>query len=96
MKHEPKVHYVGPTTHINDHHLIHAARGISNVWTAAVVAGLGVVLTATFAYSSVRIQEAKAAASISEPVKADLRALSDRISTMERKMELLEIKLRKQ
>lgn len=95
MKHEPKVHFVGPTTHINDHHLIHAARGISNVWTATIVAGLGVVLTATFVYSSIRIQEAKATAALSEPVKTDLRVLSERISSMERKMELLEAKLKR-
>ncbi len=46
------VRYVGPTTHIRDHHIVHAARGASNVWTAAIVAGLAVVLTGAIAYTA--------------------------------------------
>jgi len=46
------VRYVGPTTHLRDHHIIHAARGASHVWTAAIVAGLAVVLTGALGYAA--------------------------------------------
>ncbi len=94
MSHDPHVRYVGPTTHLNDHRLIHAAKGLSNVWTAAIVAGLGVVLTATIAYGSVQAQEERHAEQVAEPTKAELRALNDRIYGMELKMEALEAKLK--
>lgn len=47
-----RVRFVGPTTHIRDHHIVHAARGASHVWTAAIVAGLAVVLTGAIGYAA--------------------------------------------
>jgi hypothetical protein len=52
------VRYVGPTSHLHDHHIIHAARGVAHVWTAAIVAGLAVVLTGAIAYTAVEAQSA--------------------------------------
>ena len=46
------VRYVGPTSHIRDHHILHAAYGASHVWAAAVIAGLAIVITMTVAFSS--------------------------------------------
>ncbi len=47
------VRYVGPTSHPRDHHVQEAAHGARHVWTAAIVAGLAVVLTGTIAFSAV-------------------------------------------
>lgn len=48
-----RVRYAGPTTHMRDHHIVHAARGVAHVWSAAIVAGLAVVLTGAIAYTAV-------------------------------------------
>lgn len=48
------VRYVGPTSHMRDHHIVHAARGVAHVWTAAIVTGLAIVLTGAIAYTSVQ------------------------------------------
>ena len=48
-----KVRYCGPTTSIRDHHIMHAANGVTHVWAAAIVTGLAIVLTGAIAYSSV-------------------------------------------
>lgn len=45
------VRFCGPTTQLRDHHIVHAAKGVSHVWTAAIVSGLAVVLTGAIAYS---------------------------------------------
>ncbi|HWQ99849.1 MAG TPA: hypothetical protein VN397_03315 [Candidatus Methylomirabilis sp.] len=47
-----RVRYVGPTSHTRDHHVQEAAQGARHVWTAAIVAGLAVVLTGTIAFSA--------------------------------------------
>lgn len=51
-----RVRYVGPTSHPRDHHAQEAAHGAKHVWTAAIVAGLAVVLTGAIAYSAVEAQ----------------------------------------
>ena len=48
-----RVRYAGPTTHMRDHQIVHAARGVAHVWSAAIVAGLAVVLTGAIAYTAV-------------------------------------------
>ncbi len=35
------------------HHILHAARGVSNIWTAVVITGLSLVLTGAVAYTAV-------------------------------------------
>lgn len=42
---------------MRDHHIVHTARGISHVWTAAIVAGLAVVLTGAVAWTAVDAQQ---------------------------------------
>lgn len=42
---------------MHNHHIVHAARGASHVWAAAIVAGLAVVLTGSIAFSAVQAQE---------------------------------------
>jgi hypothetical protein len=46
------VRYVGPTTPISNHHLIHTMRNASHVWSAAIVTGLAVVLTGALGYAA--------------------------------------------
>jgi len=74
------VRYVGPTTHMRDHHIVHAARGASNVWTAAIVAGLAVVLTGAIAYTAL-------GADYHQPVVKDMsgefRLINQRLDRLE-------------
>src|SRR5260221_14336156 len=51
-----KVRFVGPTSSMRAHPIMHAAHGASQVWTAAIVAGLAVVLTGAIAYTAVQAQ----------------------------------------
>lgn len=80
------VRYVGPTTHMRDHHIVHAARGASNVWTAAIVAGLAVVLTGAIAYTAL-------GADYNQPVMTDMdgqfRFINQRLDRMEDTLESL-------
>jgi len=46
------VRYVGPTTPVRDHHIVHAARHASHIWSAAIVSGLAVVLTGAIGYAA--------------------------------------------
>jgi len=46
------VRYVGPVSHMRDHHVVHAARHASHVWSAAIVTGLAVVLTGSLGYAA--------------------------------------------
>ncbi|MFA6161120.1 MAG: hypothetical protein WC766_02965 [Patescibacteria group bacterium] len=48
-----RVRYIGPVSSIRDHHIMHVARGMSHIWTAAIIAGLAVVLTGAVAFSAV-------------------------------------------
>ncbi len=57
-----QVRFCGPTTHIRDHHIVHAAHGVSQIWTAAIVAGLAIVLTGFVAFTQVDASEQKNAA----------------------------------
>lgn len=80
------VRYVGPTTHIRDHHIVHAAKGASNVWTAAIVAGLAVVLTGAIAYTAL-------GADYNQPAITDMngqfRLVNQRLDRMEETLQTL-------
>lgn len=76
------VHYVGPTSHMRDHHIVHAARGISHVWSAAIITGLAIVITGAIALSSVQAATSPSASSGS----SDLRAISQRLDRIESAM----------
>lgn len=75
------VRYVGPTTHIRDHHAVHAARGVSHVWTAAIVSGFAVVLTGAIAFTAVNAQVEAAAA---KPAPAADAVMASRLDRLER------------
>lgn len=76
------VRYVGPVSHIRDHHAMHAARGVMHVWTAAIVSGLAVVLTGVLAYSAAQAQTRRTPAAAA-PQSADTRLLMQRLDRLE-------------
>ena len=88
------VHIVGPTTQANDHHLIHAARGITHVWTAAVVAGLGVVITAALGYVSLQMDAARTTQH-TDTAKIALQRIDQRLSSLEGRVHILQLRLEK-
>ncbi len=45
------VQYAGPTSHIRDHHIWHAAQGVSHVWSAAIITGFAIVVTGAIAFN---------------------------------------------
>ncbi len=83
-----RVRYVGPTSHINDHHIIHAARGVANVWVAAIVAGLAVVLTGAIAYTSVQAAPASPTQTLIS-VSKDIQSINKRLDKIEASLKAL-------
>lgn len=77
-----KVRYVGPTSHPRDHHAQEAAQGTRHVWTAAIVAGLAVVLTGTIAYSAVE-------AGTTTSRTSDLTSIARRLDRIEAQLSSL-------
>ena len=79
-----KVRYVGPVSHLRDHHALHAARGVVHVWTAAIVSGLAVVITGFLAYGAVQ------ARTVAPPVvrgpSPEMLAITQRLDRMEEMM----------
>lgn len=92
-----KVRYVGPTSHIRDEHILHAARGMTHVWTAAIVTGFAVILTATIAFNAVQAKtDARAAVAQSyaqEDLDQKIQSLSDRLSAVEQSLQRVEATL---
>lgn len=81
------VRFVGPVTNVRDHHIVHAARGASQVWMASIAAGLAVVLTGAIAYTSVRAQ--------SDVSDAGNSAILKQLSLLNRRLNTIEDTLRK-
>lgn len=77
-----QVRYVGLTSHIRDHHALHAARGITHIWAAAIVTGLAVVLTGVVAYSSVSAKSSDRGAS-----QADWARITARLQQIETSLQ---------
>lgn len=50
------VRYVGPTSSMRDHHALHAARGMTHIWSAAVVTGLAIVITGAIAFNAAQAE----------------------------------------
>lgn len=71
------VRYVGPTSHPRDHLLHKAAYGAGQVWTAAIVAGLAVVLTASIAFAATQAETAPKVKNLNEAVAALWRKLDN-------------------
>ncbi len=81
-----RVRYVGPVSHLRDHHALHAARGVGHVWTAAIVTGLAIVLTGAVAYTAVQARDQDTAAP-KRALSADTRALMERLDKLEREIQ---------
>lgn len=77
------VRYVGPVSHLRDHHALHAARGVAHVWTAAIVSGLAVVVTGVLAYNAAQAREMPAPRGPS----VEMRAIMERLDRMEAMMK---------
>ena len=89
-----RVRYAGPTSPIHNEHIIHAARGASQVWTAAIVAGLAVVLTGAIAFSAVQAET-----SATDPTTLmllSLRRIEMRLDRMEPKINRIAAALTQQ
>lgn len=81
-----KVRYVGNTSHMRDHFIMHAARGATHIWSASVVTGLAIVLTGTIAYSAVQAKDGQvqAMARREAVTRGDLKAVNERLANMEK------------
>ena len=78
------VRYVGHTSRISDHHMFHTARAVANIWAAAIVVGLAVVLTGAIAYTSVQAQSDQE----EQPaVEVDLTQVMDKLNSMEQELQ---------
>lgn len=81
------VRYVGPTTHVRDHHIVHAARGVTHIWSAAIITGLAIVLSGAVAFNSARASMEDTAEESQTNAKRDIRReiykLSQRIEEMD-------------
>lgn len=76
------VHYVGPTSHLRDHYMVHAARGASHVWPAAIVSGLAILLTGVFVHAAVVPNDPAGITDIQE-ISAQIQRLSTRLERLE-------------
>jgi hypothetical protein len=76
------VRYVGPVSHLRDHHALHAARGVAHVWTAAIVSGLAVVLTGVLAFNAQAARDSGSRRA-PPPPPPNHQALIDRLDRLE-------------
>lgn len=83
------VRYVGPTSHVRDHHVLHAARGSTHIWGAAIITGLAVVLTGTIAFSSVQAREGQEVRRMEAKSRADVAKVVARLEMMEKALKEL-------
>lgn len=88
-----KVRYVGPTSQLRDHHILHAAKGVTNIWTAAVVTGFALVLTGAIAFNAAQAATDKRMNDGQQKVKQDLGReigrLNERVNAMNATLERL-------
>jgi len=82
-----RVRYIGPTSHIRDHHILHTARGVAHVWTATIIAGLAIVITGAIAFSAVNAQNQYQDA---QRVAQSTDQIINKIDTLEHRMAALE------
>jgi len=69
---------------MRDHHIMHAARGVAHVWTAAIVAGLAVVLTGAIAYTAVEAQS-----TTDQPTQDELKIIRIKLDNLEKNVSKL-------
>lgn len=92
-----KVRYVGPTSHVRDEHILHAARGMTHVWTAAIVTSFAVVLTAAIAFNAAQAKTEARSAVAQNYAQADLdrklQSLDARMMAVEEALKRVEATL---
>jgi len=85
-----RVRYIGPVSHIRDHHIMHVARGVSHIWTAVIIAGLAVVLTGAVAYTAANASSEERddlrSTKSTELIVEQMQRLSDRMSVLEEQL----------
>ncbi len=85
-----RVRYIGAVSSIRDHHIMHVARGVSHVWTAAIIAGLAVVLTGAVAYSAANASSEERddirSAKSTEVIVEQMQRMNDRMSVLEEQL----------
>ena len=77
------VRYVGPISHIRDHHIWHAAKGVSHIWTATIVTGMALVLTGVMAYSIVDAKTTRDAEIKQAASQAQMQQLVQQLSQVQ-------------
>ena len=73
------VRYVGPVSYMRDHHVIHAARQASHIWSAAIVTGLAIVLTGALGYAAIGAEATNQAPSL----YGEFQQINNRLSKIE-------------
>ena len=68
----PVVRYTGPTSPISHDHAHSAAQAGKHVWAAPIIAGLALLLTATFAFNAVYAQSEFAAQTRANDTRLDM------------------------
>lgn len=83
---ECKVRYVGPTSHMRDHHIVHAAKGVTHIWSAAIVTGFALVLTGAIALTAAQAStDAKLGVSqsgVKQDLGREIRQLNAKLDAM--------------
>lgn len=92
------VRYVGPVSHLRDHHALHAARGSAHIWAAAVTTGLALVLTGAIAYTTVEAKQVQRDTAIVNHTASqqDVERIMQRLDKLERSQADLEVMIRNQ
>ncbi|HEU0050917.1 MAG TPA: hypothetical protein VFQ60_02560 [Patescibacteria group bacterium] len=76
------VRYVGAVSHPMHHHILHTARGMSHIWSAAVITGLALVLTGAIAYTAVDAETVQREAL----TRSEYARMMERVQSMEKSL----------
>lgn len=77
------VRYVGPVSHIRDHHALHAAQGVSHIWSASIITGFAIVLTGAIAFQTAQAKTAQTAATGTRALQSENMQLQNRLDRLE-------------
>lgn len=77
------VRYIGPVSHIRDHHALHAARGAGHIWAASIVTGFAIVLTGAIAFQSAQAKTEREARSNVTGQRSEQQELIERLNRLE-------------
>jgi hypothetical protein len=82
-----RVRHIGPTSHIRDHHVLHAARGVAHIWSAVIIAGFAVVLTGAISYHVANAENQKTEQNYREN---STEQIINKIESLERRLDVME------